>query len=199
MEIDVYDFDKTIVPFDSGTLFTGYCLVHYPWIIVWMPALAVGLLLMLLRVITFTQFKRLCFMYVMFIPKKRAVKGFWDRHEDEVHDWFKSRKRYSVVISASPDFLLEDIQDRLGFEKLICTRHDTKTGAIIGENCRGSEKVRRLFEEFHNDEVTIIDVYSDSYKYDKYIFALATGSCYHIEKGEKVKFIYSEQYQQDGK
>ena len=37
MEIDIYDFDKTIVPFDSGTLFVGYCLLHYPWCILWMP------------------------------------------------------------------------------------------------------------------------------------------------------------------
>ena len=29
-EIDIYDFDKTIVPFDSGSLFWGYSILHYP-------------------------------------------------------------------------------------------------------------------------------------------------------------------------
>ena len=64
---------------------------------------------------------------------------------------------------------------------------------IIGENCRGKEKVRRLFDEFGTD-VKIIDVYSDSYKHDKYIFSLATGNCYHIENGERIKFNYKEKY-----
>ena len=188
MEIDIYDFDKTIVPFDSGTLFTVYCMVHYPWCIIWLPVMLAGLLLMLLRVITFTQFKRICFMYYPFIPKKRAVKGFWDRHEHEVHDWFKSRRRYSVVISASPDFLLDEINQRLGFDKLICTRHNPKTGAIIGENCRGEEKVKRLYQELDRDEIKVIDVYSDSLKHDKYIFDLATGKRYNIVKGERIEF-----------
>lgn len=64
---------------------------------------------------------------------------------------------------------------------------------IIGENCRGEEKVKRLFGEFGTD-VKIIDVYSDSYKHDKYIFSLATGNCYHIENGERVKFNYKDKY-----
>ena len=29
MDIDIYDFDKTIVPFDSGSLFVAYCMVHF--------------------------------------------------------------------------------------------------------------------------------------------------------------------------
>ncbi|MBE6719031.1 MAG: hypothetical protein E7571_00035 [Ruminococcaceae bacterium] len=194
MEIDIYDFDKTIVPFDSGSLFVGYCLLHYPWCILWMPVVVVGLVLMLLRVITFTQFKRICFMFLPLIPKKRAVKGFWNRHEKQVHPWFKSRQRYSVVISASPDFLLGEIQQRLGFEKLICTRHNPVTGAIVGENCRGEEKVRRLHEELDKKDIRVVDVYSDSLKFDKHIFALATGKCYHIVKSKKVEFVYSDKF-----
>ena len=39
-------------------------------------------------------------------PLNKAVNKFWDKHEKEVFPWFKERKRYAVVISASPDFLL---------------------------------------------------------------------------------------------
>jgi hypothetical protein len=194
MELDIYDFDKTIVPFDSGTLFVGYCMLHYPWCILYLPVILCGLILMLCRVISFTQFKRICFMFYPMIPKKRAVQGFWDRHEHQVHDWFKSRRRYSVVISASPDFLLDEIHQRLGFEKLLCTLHDPRTGAIIGENCRGEEKVRRLYEEFELEDIEVVDVYSDSLKFDRPIFALASGKCYHIVDGEKNEFIYCEVY-----
>lgn len=194
MKIDIYDFDKTIVPFDSGSLFVGYCLLHYPWCILWMPVVVAGLLLMVLKVITFTQFKQTCFMFLPMIPKEKAVKGFWDRHEKQVHPWFKKRSRFSVVISASPDFLLDEIDRRLGFDRLICTRHNPKTGSIIGENCRGEEKVKRLYEEFENEEIEVVDVYSDSLKHDRYIFELASGKCYHIIYGKKHEFNYKDKF-----
>ena len=45
MELDIYDFDKTLVPFDSGSLFVGYCILHYPWIIITAPLIIIGLIL----------------------------------------------------------------------------------------------------------------------------------------------------------
>ena len=51
-DIDIYDFDKTIVPFDSGSLFVGYCILHYPWCIVIAPVLLVAGLLMVCRIIS---------------------------------------------------------------------------------------------------------------------------------------------------
>lgn len=198
MEIDIYDFDGTIVPFDSGSLFCGYCLLHYPYLLLLLPiaapVLLIALVLMLLKAISFTDFKKLCFLFVPFIPLKKAVNGFWDKHEKEVHKWFCERSRYSVVISASPDFLLNEIQNRLGFDKLICTRHSSKTGAIIGENCRDGEKVKRLYQEFDKNQIKVIDVYSDSLKHDEPIFSLANGCCYHIVKSEKVLFRYDDVY-----
>lgn len=188
MEIDIYDFDKTIVPFDSGTLFLLYCMVHYPWCIFYLPIIGVGFLLMLMKVISFTQFKKICFMFVPLIPRDRAVRKFWDKHEKDVHTWFDCRGRHSIVISASPDFLLNEIAKRLEFDELICTRHNKKTGAIIGENCRGEEKVRRLYELHNPDDIKVIDVYSDSIKHDTPIFKLATGQCYHIVNSEMIKF-----------
>ena len=192
-QIDIYDFDKTIVPFDSGSLFWGYSMLHYPWIILFLPFQAVLALLMIIKVIDFTIFKKYFFCFVMFIPLKKAVKGFWDRHENQVHKWFFNRKRYCVVISASPDFLLGEIQKRLGFDELICTRHNAKTGAIIGKNCRDEEKVNRLFELYNKDDIEVIDVYSDSIKHDKPIFFLGI-NCYHIVKGKKEPFEFKNIY-----
>ena len=192
MEIDIYDFDKTIVPFDSGSRFALYCLLHYPWIIIYLPIVAVAAILMLLKVINFTSFKKTCFMFVPLIPLKKAVNGFWNKYEKEVHKWFFNRKRTCVVISASPDFLLEEIAKRLSFDYLICTRHSKKSGIIIGENCRDGEKVRRLYEKFSDTQV--IDVYSDSIKHDKPIFSLASGQCYQVVDSELVPFNFKEKY-----
>lgn len=194
MEIDIYDFDKTLVPFDSGSLFIGYCVLHYPWIIIMLPAILIALLLTVFKIISFTTFKKVCFLFTPMIPLEKAVKKFWDRHENQLFKWFFEKKRTAVIISASPDFLLDEIAKRAGFDYLICTRHSEKTGAIVGENCRAEEKVRRLYEKFNKDDIKVIDVYSDSYRHDRPIFSLATGNCYHIENGNRVKFSFSEKY-----
>lgn len=194
MDIDIYDFDKTIVPFDSGSLFIGYCVLHYPWTALFIPLELFGGLLAALGIIDFTRYKKICFLFVSVIPLKKAVKGFWDRHEKQVHKWFYNRKRHSVVISASPDFLLEEIQERLGFEDLLCSRHSSRTGAIKGRNCRNEEKVRRLYALYDKDEINVVDVYSDSLKHDQPIFSLSNGCCYHIVDGEKKPFKYNDIY-----
>lgn len=193
MEIDVYDFDKTIVPFDSGTLFCLYCFLHYPWIIICLPVIIIAGILMMLHIISFTNFKKTCFMFVPLIPLSKAVKSFWDKYEKRVHPWFYKRNRKCVIISASPDFLLEEIGKRLNFDYLICTRHNKKTGAIIGKNCRGEEKVRR-FCRYFEPTVKVIDVYSDSLKHDRAIFSMASGQCFHIINGEQHPFDYKEVY-----
>lgn len=195
MEIDIYDFDKTIVPFDSGSLFVFYCMIHYPWcIFLEVPILLVTGPLMLLGIISFTRFKKSCYLFIPLIPLQKAVKNFWDKYISKVNPWFYERKRYSVVISASPDFLLADIAKRLKFDEIISTRHNPKTGVIIGENCRGEEKIKRLYAVHKPEDIKVMDVYSDSYKHDKYIFSLANGRCYHIEKRKKVPFDFDDVY-----
>lgn len=195
MELDIYDFDKTVVPFDSGSLFWGFCMLRYPWIILFVPFQLICAILLILKIISFTQFKKVFFCFIMVLPVEKAVCAFWNRHEKQVFDWFLSenRKRYACVISASPDFLLSEIQKRLGFEKLICTRHD-KNGVIIGENCRDEEKVRRFREEFLEKDVTVCDVYSDSLKHDRPIFSLGK-RCFNVKKGgERILFEYKDVY-----
>ena len=193
MKIDIYDFDKTIVPFDSGSLFWLYCLIHYPWTAVLLPFQFLLIALAFSRVISFTRFKKFFFAFVTLIPLDRAVKKFWDKYECRVHGWFRDRERYSVVISASPDFLLKEIGERLGFDSLICSRHSARTGAIIGKNCRAEEKVRRFKEEFDANSVEVIDVYSDSLTHDRPIFSLGQ-HCWHIVDGERIAFDYDEVY-----
>lgn len=194
-EIDIYDFDKTIIPFDSGSRFAVYCAVHYPWILICLPVITAAGLLMVLKIINFTAFKKTCFMFIPLIPLKKAVKKFWDKYEHEVYKWFlEKNKRHYVVISASPDFLLNEISERLSFDNLICTRHN-KNGIIIGENCRDEEKVLRFKKEFPNAKV--IDVFSDSLLHDKPIFSLASGQCYHINNGKTEPFDFKEMYKED--
>ena len=195
MEIDIYDFDKTVIPFDSSSKFIIFCFVHYPWTLITLPVILFSAVPAVLGIISYTSFKKVCFMFVPMIPLEKAVSRFWDKYEPSVYPWFKEgKKRYSVVISASPDFLLNDIAGRLGFDKLICSRHNKKTGALTGKNCRGEEKVRRFYEEYDKGKIKVCDVYSDSIKNDRPIFSLAQGRCFNVKGGVPVEFDYTEIY-----
>lgn len=195
MCLDIYDFDKTIVPYDSGSTFLIFCFLRYPYLWLLLPYYTVAALLLGLHILSLAQFKKHIFLFVRFIPLEKAVKAFWDKHEKDVFEWFRpeNRERYTVVISASPDFLLKEIAERLQVDTLLCTHHDPKNGTLLGENCRGEEKVRRFYEVFSKD-TAVICVYSDSYRHDRPIFSLGT-QCFHIEKdGTRTPFGYKEKY-----
>lgn len=196
-ELDIYDFDKTMIPFDSGSRFWMFCLLHYPWILLLAPYQFFAAFLYILHIFDLTQMKGPFFAFIRFIPLEKAVKKFWDKHEKDVFDWARkeNRERYSVMISASPDFLISEIASRIQIDDYICTRHG-KSGKIIGKNCHDAEKVRLFREKY--PEVRVINVYSDSIKNDKYIFSLAE-NCYNTVKGEKIPFRFEMMYPAEAK
>lgn len=85
-----------------------------------------------------------------------------------IHDLLKlKREGYTIVLlSASPDLYLKDLRGVIGFDFLISTQveiiDDRVTGKIIGENCKGTEKVRRLREVFTQEEIGNAICYADS-------------------------------------
>lgn len=108
MKADIYDFDKTIVPFDSGSLFVFYCMIHYPWcILLEVPILLVTGPLMLTGIISFTRFKKSCYLFIPLIPLEKAVNKFWDRYISKVNPWFYERKKVQYCHKCKPRFSFE--------------------------------------------------------------------------------------------
>ena len=96
---------------------------------------------------------------------KKDLPDFWDTHIGNIKDFYKKQqKKDDVIISASPEFLLAPICQRLGIQYLMASRVDPKTGVYDGINCHGKEKVRRFYEVFPNG--VIDEFYSDSHSDD---------------------------------
>ncbi len=190
-KLDIYDFDKTMIPFDSGSRFCIYCFLHYPKTVLYIPCI-VGAVIGFLFKRDLTAMKSSIFKFIKVIPVREASKKFWDKNEKYVFDWAKreNRERYSLMISASPDFLIDEIAKRVDIDDYICTIHD-ENGAIVGNNCHDKEKVRLFKEKYPQSEV--VNVYSDSLENDKYIFSLGE-KCFHAVKGKRIPFVYSEMY-----
>ena len=80
-------------------------------------------------------------------------------------DWGE-RGVHRVIVTASPEITVAPFARRLGADNLLGTHmafdgRDRVTGAFIGANCRGEEKVRRLKTAYGQD-VRILAAYGDT-------------------------------------
>lgn len=78
-------------------------------------------------------------------PKTRARLGRWFERTP--------RDLPIVIASASPEFELQHAAELLGVQWLIGTRCDPVTGRLLGKNCRGEEKLRRIGEQLGEFEI----------------------------------------------
>ena len=155
--MNVYDFDKTIYNGDCTVDFYFYCLKRYPKIILRVPSVLWYAILYMLQIYTKTQFKEKFYLFLKDIKNiDRTVKFFWKSHEKNIKGF---HKKGGLVISASPEFLLAPICEKLEMS-LIASRVDKHTGKYTGKNCHGEEKVRRFKEIYGNKKIT--EFYSDS-------------------------------------
>lgn len=155
--MNVYDFDKTIFYPDSSCCFILYCLKKHPGKV--LPAL-LGAVPMVFG--GYTQ--RMKEQFFSFLPRlsdrDELVRSFWAENEHRIAQWYRERRRRTdVIISASPEFFLRPIAEKLGVA-LIATRMDGSSGKIHGLNCHDEEKVRRFRAAY--GEARIEEFYSDS-------------------------------------
>lgn len=157
----VYDFDGTIYDGDSTADFILFCLRRRPALLRFLPKQVWGLLLYAAGIYKKERMKEHLYTFFQGIEDiDGEVEAFWNVHLEKVKPWYLEQKQESdCIISASPEFLLEPVAQRLGF-KLIASRVSSKTGLYEGLNCHGSEKVVR-FEAVHG-AAAVDAFYSDT-------------------------------------
>ncbi len=96
--------------------------------------------------------------------------------------WHQSQGHRCLLVSASLDFYLQPWAVRHGFEAVLCsslevTLADLVTGKLLGLNCWGPEKAKRLLAYLGPKEHYRLYAYGDS-RGDKEMLALADYSFY---------------------
>lgn len=159
--MNVYDFDGTIYDGDSTVDFFMFALKRKPFLICYVLRQAWGFLLYGLKRISKTELKEYFFSFLSGIDAEKLTEDFWDQNHHKIYRWYLDQQQPDdIIISASPEFLLRPICQKIGIYHLIASRVDVQSGKFFGENCYGKEKVLRLATEYH---VTRIDrFYSDS-------------------------------------
>ncbi len=186
MKVNLYDFDNTIYKGDSSTDFFFYSLMRYPSIFKQIPKCLLAAIKYKLKIMTKTEMKEVFFSFLPLIDNiDEHVQSFWKTHSCYIKEFYlKKDHSKDIIISASPEFLLQPIIEELKVLDLIGSRVNKKSGKFQGLNCHGEEKVQRLNKQYSNIEV--MRSYSDS-KSDIPILKLAK-KAYYV-KGNKVRRV----------
>lgn len=179
----IYDFDKTIYSKETSMAFMFFFLKRHRFLI---PKFILNLTIILFNIKDLKKVKNIFFSIFKGMDIENDINLFWEKEMKNIYPYFfeeikENRKDADllILISASPDFLLEPIYKKLGFDILISTKYSNFT--LIGKNCKKDEKLKRLNELGSFD---VLCFYSDSLS-DLPLFNIAKKKI-SINKGNKV-------------
>ena len=180
--MNVYDFDGTIYHGDSTADFISWCVKKKPSLIFkHIKKTLPSFLAYKTSLCSKTDFKENMYSYLLHLKDAESlVKEFWFTHINNIANWYLEQKNADdIIISASPEFLLKPVCDKLNV-RLLASKVDIDTGCYLGINCFGAEKTRRFYEVYGGE---IDKFYSDS-KSDEPL-ALLAHSAYMVD-GDKI-------------
>ena len=161
-ELCIYDFDGTIYDGDSCRDIVKYGLRKHPFITIRALKKAnklnkeykAGL-------ISFDKVKQTLLSFIFQIHNyPKFINKFVSSHMKKIKPFYNSRKtEHDLIASASYDLWISIFARKLGVKYVIATKTNFE-GAIVGPNCKGIEKVKRIKELFPNAK--IVCSYSDS-------------------------------------
>ena len=174
--MNVFDFDNTIYNGESTLDLFFFYIVRKPWLIKLLPTVLKA----------FARYKKgdvslseVIERYVPMVEKdalrifdfENDPKIFWDKHEKKIKPLYDElRSGDDLIITASPDFNIEEICCRLGIRHHLTSRVDKETGKILFVNIR--ENKIKAYEEAYGD-IPIDNFYTDSPENDSFLIEKA--------------------------
>lgn len=181
--MNIYDFDGTIYDGDSCKDIVKFGLKKHFKITIESVKKAKKLNKDYKRgLVEFEKVKEELLSFIFKIPNyPKFVNDFVTTHMKNIKPWYMSRKTANdVIVSASYELWVNLFSRNLGVKYVIATKTDLE-GKIIGRNCKGDEKVRRIREIFPNAIISC--AYSDS---STDIPLLNLGSTAYVVEGKKL-------------
>lgn len=160
--MNIYDFDDTIYNGDTNRDIILYSFKKHPFKVIKALKKTKKLERDYKRgLITFERVKEALLSFLFEIDDLDSyIEKFVNDNIKKIKPWYLSRKsEYDIVISASYELWIVPFCKKLGIKYVLATKTD-KDGHIIGKNCKGEEKVRRLANTIPNAQ--IVTSYSDS-------------------------------------
>ncbi|MCR3757753.1 HAD-IB family hydrolase [Clostridium felsineum] len=169
-KLAIFDVDYTLTKKETLFEFYKFMVKKNPKMIIKLPKILVAGILFFIKVLDAGTAKE---MFISFIDgvkeedMKKQVKEFYDvrlskiLYVDAINTMKKLKSEgYEVVlISASAEFYLNELYNIKEVDRIIGTRFTNENGIfnrkIVGENCKGEEKVRRLKEVLNKEKIEV--------------------------------------------
>ncbi len=188
--MNAYDFDDTIYKGDSSLHFFMFYLRKEPSLIKYLPTVISTLRDYHKEKIVFDdiieKFGKVFEDYFTThdVDFDKVVKEFWDKNQKRIKPFYKDiQKEDDLIITASPNFMAQEICRRLGIKHCLGTEFDMETGRFI-RGCFREKKIDFFLEAFPDGQID--DFYTDSMN-DKFLFPYAKRV--FMVKGNKITRI----------
>lgn len=161
--MNIYDFDNTIFNGDSSVKFIKYSFIRHPFLLLFsLLKTFKEIIKYLFKKSDLGNIKSELFSFVKYLKNfDEYMNKYVLKMQKNIKKFYlNGQKDDDVIISASFEFIVKPFCEQLGIKHVIATKYDVKNGRIIGNNCKGEEKVIRFKELFSNKEVN--KAYSDS-------------------------------------
>ena len=160
--MNLYDFDDTIYDGDTCKDIVIYGLLKQPLYTLQSLFNAYKLKSQYKKgQVEFERVKETMLSFIFNMDNSQEfINSFVDSHMKKIKKYYKERQTENdVIVSASYEIWISVFAKRLGIKYVIATKTDEK-GHIIGKNCKGEEKIRRINEVFKDGY--FLCAYSDS-------------------------------------
>ena len=159
--MNVYDFDLTIYPTDCAIDFCIWCVKRHPklWFTYFPSLVKVLIQRKLGKVPEHLRHRKFLSYLTMIDDFDEQIEKYWNKNEKRIASWYlKQKKEDDLIISASPDCIIEPIAKRLGV-KFMATEFDREFGVFTNNFMYAKEKAKYIFD--HGFPM-IDNFYSDS-------------------------------------
>lgn len=152
----LFDFDKTLTRHDSLKLLLGHMVRTIPGAARELGGLLLRLLPYAAGLVSKEAMKTRTLRMLCHLPAgdrgaflhsfcREILAGDLLRQGIERVEEHRRQKQRLVLVSASVDLYMVHLQRMLGFDHLVCTRTASVANpVVVGANCYGREKIRRL-------------------------------------------------------
>ena len=187
--MNVFDFDNTIYDGESAIDFFKFYMRRDPSLIKYAPRVMYALVKYKRGKISIEQALNdyggeVSEYYRRMTSTKQTMCEFWDKHEKKIRPFYKQIQREDdLIISASPEDMLEPICKRLGIKYYIGTAMDPDTCQIT-RLCFRENKVK-AYRDIYGD--TPIDCFYTDSMNDAPLIELSREA--YLVKGDTVKRI----------
>jgi HAD superfamily hydrolase (TIGR01490 family) len=155
----LFDYDGTLIRGDSTLLLLGFTVKRYPAALGTLLALAGAFPGFAAGLVSRAKFKEVALQALRHVPVAHRDEFFREFHDQCLEprlfpealrrlEWHRHSGHLLVIVSASVDLYLHEAARRLQADHLVCTRAVLDPSPrLVGGNCRGEEKVRRVMAE----------------------------------------------------